>query len=220
MFDLVNKILLDIVGAGLIIVSIRLSYLKRYTANANEYIKNQLNLLMASSVVCILVLNIYYGVENMFHIDSLYLNGIGLAVFLGAGGILINRLYNKYFREIKSAYKPTNEEYLFVIVVSFIGVTIKMCFDGIIGISIPVVLLLGRFLWLDTRDLYSIKDAIKVDHQRLIETSILFIIGMLLISVCTHFMKEKYHIVVMSVFYLLIIYFPYSFIIDKIEKHV
>ena len=219
MIKLIDKILFDIIGVILIVYFIKFSYLKRYSKCANNYIKNQLNLLLTSSIVCILTLNIYYNIENNLKLDSLYLNGIGLAVFLGAGGILINNLYNKYFKEKKSIYNPTNEEYLFIIIVSFIGVTVKMFFDNIIGIAIPVALLLGKFLWLDTKDLRSLKDEIKVNHHRIIETSILFILGMLLISICMWFFEEKYYfIVIVSFVYGLIIYFPYSFIMSRLNK--
>lgn len=213
------KMISDIMAVILIVFSIKLLYSKRYTECANYYIKNQLYLLIASSIGCILTLNIYYTIENNLKLDSLYLNGIGLASFLGIGGILINKLYNRYFKEKKSAYIPTNEEYLFIITISFIGVTVKMYFDNIIGISIPVALLLGKFLWLDTKDLHSIKDAIKVSHHRIIETSILFILGMLLISICMRFFEEKYYFIpIISLVYGLIIYFPYRLITNILNK--
>lgn len=106
-------------------------------------------------------------------------------------------------------------------VVSFISVTVKIFFDGLIGISIPVAILLGRFLWLDTKDLHSIKVALKVDHDRIIESSILFAMGMLLISVCMHFLGERYWLItILSFIYGLIIYFPYCFVISRIDKKV
>lgn len=169
--------------------------------------------------MCVLSLNIYYNIENNLKLDSLYFNGIILAIFLGIGGILINKLYNKYFKVEESVYNPTDEEYLFIITVSFIGVTAKLFFDDVIGISIPVAILLGKFLWLDTKDIHSIKDTIIVNHHRIIESSILFIIGMLFISICMHFFEGKnYFIVILSFVYGLIVYFPYSFIMSRIEK--
>ena len=219
MLKLIDKMLFDIIGVILIVFFIRFSYLKRYIRCANNYIKNQLNLLISGSIVCIINLNIYYNIENNLKLDSLYFNGIILAVFLGIGGILINKLYNKYFKVEESVYNPTDEEYLFIITVSFIGVTAKLFFDDVIGISIPVAILLGKFLWLDTKDIHSIKDTIIVNHHRIIESSILFIIGMLFISICMHFFKGKnYFIVILSFVYGLIVYFPYSFIMSRIEK--
>ena len=83
MIKLVDKMIFDIVGVVLILFAIRFSYLKRYSKGANNYIKNQLSLLLVSSIVCIFSLNIYYNLENNLRIDALYLNGIGLAIFLG-----------------------------------------------------------------------------------------------------------------------------------------
>lgn len=53
MLKLVDKMLFDIIGVLLIVFFIRFSYLKRLTRCANNYIKNQLNLLIAGSIVCI-----------------------------------------------------------------------------------------------------------------------------------------------------------------------
>lgn len=112
MIQLVDKMIFDIVGMALIVIGINILYLKRYSKLANNYIKNQLSLMLVSSIVCILNLNIYFNLENNFSIDELHLKGIGLAIFLGAGGILTNILYNKFFKEEESKYNSTNEEYL------------------------------------------------------------------------------------------------------------
>lgn len=203
----------------MLIIFISIMYQKRYTKRANAYMKNQLALLVAGSICCIIILYAYYNIENLLHIDEQYLKGICLAVFLGGGGILINKLYNSYFSSKSGIYKPSNEEYLFIITVSFVGSMIKLLFDGIIGFSILISLLLGRFLWLDTRDICSITKSIKVNHNRIEETAILFLLGIVLLSFLERYLKND--VIVNFCFpfvFGLILYFPYNFIMIKLSK--
>ena len=214
-----DKILSNVVGVVLLIMFISIMYQKRYTRQANEYIENQLALLGAGSIGCIIILYTYYNIEKWLHIDEQYLKGICLAAFLGIGGILINKLYNSYFLSKSSRYKPSNEEYLFIITVSFVGSMIKLLFDGMIGFSIPISLLLGRFLWLDTRDIHAITKSIKVNHNRIKETASLFLIGMALISFLGRYLKNNIIAnVVVSFVFGFILYFPYNFIITKLSE--
>lgn len=214
-----NKVIFKIIGTVLLIIFINIMYQKRYTKLACTYIKNQFCILGAASIGCIIILYSYYTIENLTHIDEKYLNGICLAVFMGGGGVLINKLYNSWFKSKLSKYEATDEEYLFIITVSFIGIMIRILFDGMVGFPILISLLLGRYMWLDTRDISSIINSIKVNHNRIKETAALFLIGMFLISFMENYF-ESYFIVNLCFPFVfgLILYFPYNFIMSKINN--
>lgn len=214
-----NKVLFKITGTVLLIIFINIMYQKRYTKLACTYIKNQLGILVSASIGCIIILYSYYTIENLTHIDEKYLNGICLSVFMGAGGILINKLYNYYFESKLSRYKPNDEEYLFIITVSFIGIMIRILFDGMAGFPVLISLLLGRYMWLDTRDISSIIKSIKINHNRIKETAVLFLIGVFWISFIEFLLKNYFIVNLCFPFvYGLILYFPYNFIMSKTNK--
>lgn len=217
--DIIYKMLFNIIGVILLIIFINIMYQNRYEKLACIYIKNQLGILGAGSVGCIIILYSYYTIENLLHIDEKYLNGICLALFLGIGGIFINKLYNLYFKSKLSNYKPTNEEYLFIITISFVSIMIRMLFEGIVGFSIPISLLLGRYMWLDTRDIRSIFESIKTNHNRIKETAFLFFIGILLLSFFVNYFKSYFFVNLCVPFaFGMILCFPYNFIMIKVTK--
>lgn len=217
--EIIHKMLYNIIGVILLIIFINIMYQNRYTKSACRYIKNQLGILGAGSVGCIIILFSYYTIENLLHIDEKYLNGICLALFLGIGGIFINKLYNLYFMSKFSSYKPTTEEYLFIITISFVSIMIRMIFEEIVVFSIPISLLLGRYMWLDTRDIRSIFESIKTNHNRIKETAFLFLIGILLLSTFVNIFKNELFVNLCFPFVFgIILCFPYNFIMAKATK--
>ena len=216
--EMIDKMIFNTCGVILLIIFINIMYQNRYTKSACIYIKNQLVILAAGSAVSIIVLYLYYTMESLLHIDEKYLNGICLALFLGSGGILINKLYN-HFKSRLSSYKPTNEEYLFVITISFISIMIRMLFEGMVSVSIPISLLLGRYMWLDTRDICSIFESVKINHNRIKETALLFLIGILLLSFFEDYFKSYFIVNLCFPFVFgLILCFPYNIIMAKVTK--
>lgn len=151
--DIINKCICEISSISIIFVFIKIMFKSRYGKLATTYMENQFGLWCSSCIVVVFVLYTYYSIENHLKIDSLCLKGVFLIVFLSFGGILINRIYILYFKSDISVYVPSDKEYLFVIVVSVIGVALKMISDGTIGIFEPFALLLGRFIWLDTKEI-------------------------------------------------------------------
>lgn len=213
----INKMLFDICSIVLLIIFIKIMYKKRYTKLANEYMENQFGILGSSSIVCLIVLNVYFYLEDLLKIDSLQLDGIFITIFFLIGGILTNKLYELYFKSKESRFEATNEEYLLLITISFINVSIWLYSEEIIGLAIPVALLIGRFVWLDTKNLRSIISIIKIDHERIKESSLLYLLGTIVVSFCIHHIKlEKIWELWLSIGYGLIILYPYNFIVTKI----
>lgn len=173
----------DIFAMVVIVAFIRLIYQKRYETTAYLYLKNQLELFISHCITCMASLYIYYFLENKFHVDEQYTGGIILTFFFLASGVGGNRFYKIYFRKKADKYNPTKEEYLVITSTAFIAATSKLVSEGIIGIVIPCALLLGRFIWLDTSSLKDIKDSVMVKHMRIVESAILLIAGMFIVSV-------------------------------------
>ena len=214
--DIINNMIFDSASIALLLFSIDSIYKKRYAKTANYYIKNQLAVFI-SCCISMLILYIYYYLENWLHIDDLYLNGIGLIIFFLISGIGSNIFYIHCFKSKKSKYEPTSDEYLFLIITSFIGTSIRMVFYGIVNIATPVALILGRLIWLDTRNFRSIIDAFqKVKHKRIVESSILYLLGTFLVSCCIYCLKlENIWKLWLSIVYGLIILYPYNIIQTK-----
>lgn len=203
-----------------IIIFIRMMYKTSYEKEANEYMKNQFGIIGSSSISSILILNIYYFFENKYHIDGMYTNGILLILAFLIGGLLCEWIYKHYFYCENSKYSPTNEEYLFTASMSFISVSIKMISEGTIGITIPVALLLGRFIWLDTRTIRSIKESIEVRHIRLIESSVLVFVGMVLLSFFSWVLSIPTYVeVLIACGYGIMVCLPYKCVRDRLTHN-
>ena len=217
----INKMLFDLYSILLLIIFIRILYKKRYTETANTYIENQFGILCSSSIVIMFVLYVYYYLENRLQIDANYLNGLFLILFFLSGGILTNKFFELYFKSKNSNYDSSSEEYLFLITTSFINITIRLWFDNIIDITTPIVLLLGRLVWLDTKNIQSIGDIIKkVEHKRIWETSVLYTLGTIFVSSCMHYFKlQNIWQLWLSIGYGIIVICPYNFIVAKNNKN-
>lgn len=172
----------DIVTMIIITYFVWFIYQKRYEEAAYLYLKNQLELFTSHCITCMISLYIYYFLENNFHVDEGYAGGIILTFFFLASGVAGDHLYQIYFCKKVYYYNPTKEEYLVITSTAFIAATSRLVSEGIIGIGIPCALLLGRFIWLDTRTLKDIRDSVRVKHMRIVESSILLIVGMLILS--------------------------------------
>ena len=128
-------------------------------------------------------------------------------------------IYKRVFHNQKAIYKPTKEEYLFITEIAFVAVTIKMISEGIIGPVIPIAVLLGRMMWIDTESMGEILNSIKVGHYRIIESSILLIIGVTLIS----YIMNTFHLIrvsqiILALMYGLIISGPLEKIRERMRK--
>lgn len=217
--NMINICLREISSILIILAFIKIMFKFRYGKLAACYMENQFGLWSSSCIVAVFILYTYYNIENRLKIDSLYLKGVFLVIFLGIGGVLIDKIYNLYFKSDISRYVPSDKEYLFIIFVSVIGASVKMISNGTIGIFEPVTLLLGRLIWLDIKKPKNIVEQIKIDSARIKETSILFLVGRCLISGYMHFFDGKDFIEIWgATFYGLILCFPYNFIVKKVYE--
>ena len=172
----------DIFSMVVIIYFIELVYKKRFNVTAYLYVKNQLEILVSYCITCMVFLYIYYFLENKFHIDDKYTEGIILVLFFLAAGVGGNHLYQTYFHKKTDKYNPTKEENLVITLTAFAAVGAKLVSEGIIGILVLCALFLGRLIWIDTRSVRDITDSVTGKHNRIIESSILFLMGMFIIS--------------------------------------
>ena len=212
-------ILVDMACLLIIIIFVRMMNGISYERESREYMENQFGLIASSSISCLLVMRAYYYLESKYQIDAMYTNGIILTSALLIGGMISELMYKHYFYREDSRYSPTDKEYLFIVSMSFLAVSIKMVSENVIEITIPVALLLGRFVWLDTRSIMSIKDAVEVRHMRIVESSVLILIGMALLSVVSYQLHiERYVEIFVSLGYGLIVLVPYKYIRDKVKK--
>lgn len=209
-----NKFTFDLCNMALIIMGIQKMYKKRYSISANQYMSNQLNIILASSTCCMIILYIYNLIEKRLCLNSLWFDDICLTVLFLIGGILTNNLFKYFFHCSRSQYIPSDEEYLFLVIISFTSVSIKMIFYGMLNSIIPFTIILGRLVWLDTKNLNSIINEIKVQHMRIIETSILFLSGTLIVSLSMYYFNLSFFYGIWLTFgYILIILYPYNFLI-------
>lgn len=175
--------LIDIFAMIVILFFIRRTYQNRYGTVADLYLKNQIELFVSHCVTCMSSLYIYYFLESKFHFDKEYAGGIILTFFFLISGVGGKCFYQIYFHEKEDRYNPTREEYLVITSTVFIVVTLKLVSEGIIQLVVPFALLLGRFIWIDTSSLKDIRDSVIVQHKRIIESAILFIVGMVILSI-------------------------------------
>lgn len=188
--EMLKFMLSDIASMLLIIYFIGMAYQQRYQMTAGYlYVKEELNVLSAYCVVFTVILYGYYYLENKFHYDSKYANGLIILFFFLFAGILGNCFYKNYFSDKRSHYQLCPEEKLIMTSVAFISVSIRLVSEGVIKAIIPLALLLGRFVWLDTDSIKSIKESVKTKHIRIIESSILLVVGILLLSILNYFFK-------------------------------
>lgn len=204
---------MDIASILVIVWFIGLTYYKRYKDTGYLYVKTQLELISAYCISLVVNLYAYYWAEERFNIDEKYTKGIILTfVFAGYIGKVI---YKMVFYNREKMYTPTKEEYLFITETAFLVVTIKMVSEGVIGCAIPIAILLGRMMWIDTESLKEILSSIKVSHYRIIESSILLIVGVIYIScVMSIFHPIRAIQIVMALLYGIIIFGP----LEKIRK--
>ena len=157
--------LYDIFSMVVIIYFIELVYKKRFKVTAYLYVKNQLKILVSYCITCMAFLYIYYFLENKFHIDDNYMEGIILILFFLAAGVGGNHLYQTYFHKKTDKYNPTKEESLVIILTAFAAVGAKLVSEGIIGILVLCALFLGRLVWIDTSNLVICQEVIKKRFQ-------------------------------------------------------
>lgn len=177
-----DKMVTDISCITVIIYFIYQTYIRIYGKKAAMYIKNQLNIIISSAISCIMLLRLYYNIENKYHIDNIYTNGIILTMVCLMEGLLCEKIYKKYFYCKDSEYNATDEEYLFMVCASLIATSISLIAEGIMQWTALFVLLLGRFFWLDTKSIQMIRDMLKIKHTRVIESSLIFLGGMIIIA--------------------------------------
>lgn len=210
MKQLIVWCLRDLTSILVILSFIHVMYLREYGKTAAKYMGNQFNIIGANSISCLLILNVYYFLENRFHMDSQYMSGMILTGFFLLGGLLSNVLYKYYFCDRESRYKTNHGEYLFMTSVAFMAVSIKLVSEGIIAITVPFAILMGRFIWLDTGSIKSIVEEVNVYHKRIIETSVLLLCGMVLIAGVMYFLKPpEYTQTLLACLYGIIVYLPY-----------
>lgn len=195
----------DIASSFVILVCIRTMYQFFYSKDDCLYFENQFAIFCASSIACIVVLEVYYKILRIYDIDE---NGIILVVFLTFGGLICDFLNKHYFSKKTSDYKASDEEYLFIISIVFMAISVKMVLREIIDFTIPLCLLLGRYFWLDTKDLKSIFSMLRVNHERIIETSSIYFIGMVMSTFLSINLKSKYltDVVISSIYAILVLF--------------
>lgn len=90
-----------------------------------------------------------------------------------------------------------------------------MISERIIGWVIPIAILFGRMIWIDTMSIKEVIESIKVGHDRIIETSILLLGGTVLISyLMWYFNWQRYVQIVLAFLYGVVILLP----VERIRK--
>ena len=159
---------------------------KQLKENNREFF-HQISLMSASSIICCAVMRIYVVIEDKFHLDAQHFSGAFLTLSLFLGGQLINLLYLKFF--VADNCSDTDrlqidaKEYLVIVILSFLSVSIKLVAEGAITIIMPLALVLGRLMWFDTKSYDDILASIQIDSKRIIKMNILQAIGMLFVSI-------------------------------------
>ena len=190
---------MDIVSLLVIIYCISIAYRKRYSLTGYLYVKEQLNLLSAYCTVFAIVMYIYYYLEEKFHYDSKYMNGIILILFILIAGLLSRVCYEKYFANRLSKYQASDEDRMVLILAAFIAIRV-------VKLVVPVSIVLGKFIWLDTESIEDIKKLVKTEHKRIIETAILLVLGVLILSILVDwFNMPRYMHPLIALFYGIII---------------
>ena len=71
----------------------------------------------------------------------------------------------------------------YLILAAFIAISIRLVASGVVKLVVPVSIVLGKFIWLDTESIEDIKKLVKTEHKRIIETAILLVLGVLILSI-------------------------------------
>lgn len=210
---------MDIACIATIICFIRMMYQVSYKKPATFYFENQFGIVGASSISCTLVLHLYYFIENKYGIDAAHTKGLLLTIALMLGGLLSNLIYKHYFYLQRNKYQPTDAEYLFMTSVALLSISLRMVVRGIIDFTIPITILLGRYVWLDTRSIKEIKNLLIVQHRRVVESSFLLFVGLVLSSSLTVLLDlSLFCEVLISLIYGLLVLFPYRYIRNWIRS--
>lgn len=186
-------------------------YQNVYTETAALYIKNQISILISGSFVTMIVLTAYYFLESKIHLDEKYFGGICLTLFMLMDGILIEKFYEKFLKSDTSKYETTNNdsEYLFQMIIAFVAVSFILYMDKWIKQpAIPIALIIGRLIWFDTKSFKMICEAVVVKHDRIKESSVIYLIGVLISVFIPKFggMKNSCRIFVALVYGLSVLY--------------
>ena len=137
---------MDIISLLVIIYCISIAYRKRYSLTGYLYVKEQLNLLSAYCMVFVIVMYIYYYLEEKFHYDSKYMNGIILIVFILIAGLLSRVCYEKYFANRLSKYQASDQDRTVLTLAAFIAISIRLIAIGVVKLVVPVSIVLGKFI--------------------------------------------------------------------------
>lgn len=202
----------------IIILFIFIMYKNLFGKIASAFLENQKNIIYAGSIVNTIILNIYYLLIIPSQISSQYQSLILIALFM-IEGIAIDTLYQRYLRSKNSKYNPSSSEYLVLMIISFLAVSILMVSDGIMHWTDIFIIVLGRLIWFDVPSFKALKESINVQHKRILETAILLIIGVMLISISTYMTHDEPWIKLMiALVYGILIIFVYGRIRKKQMK--
>lgn len=211
-----DKILMNVVSIAIICFAIFQTYKLLYGKPAWTYLLNQEGIIVAGCIVNFIVMNVYY-LYIVPIIPSQYQSVVLIFAFF-VSGILIDKSFQRIFKSKKSKFESTNEEYLVLMLISFIAISILMTSDGIMPLVDIFTIVLGRLIWVDTKSFNDIRKEIFVTHKRIIETGCLLIIGILVISITTYCFKCPELKVFIAVIYGMLICTIYHKIRKKIHK--
>lgn len=166
-------------------------YKKVFAKPASIYIKNEISIVEVGCIANTIILNIYYlCCQGEVPIVSAKYQSLLLIVLSLFAGIFIENVYQRIFRLKKSKYNPTPEEYLFLLITSFLAVAIMMSADGRMPVLDIFIIILGRLIWFDTKSIKALKETITVKHNRIVETSVILLVGVLLISIVVNVFRR------------------------------
>ena len=209
--EMFSTLMCNVTMVLVIPIFIHFMYRDVYGEKAALYIKNQISIVISGSFVTMIVLTVYYSLENKIHLDEKYFGGICLTLFILMSGILIEKFYEKFLKSDKSKYEITNNdsEYLFQMIIAFVSVSFILYMDKWIKQpAIPIALVIGRLIWFDTKSFKMIREAVIVKHNRIKESSVIYLIGVLVSVVIPILfgMKNDYRIFVALIYGLAILY--------------
>lgn len=207
----------DLICYCIIIAGIKIVYTKCYSQTACKFMENQFNLMLSSIIVTSFTLRTYFAIMTIVPFEDKY--DILLSVLLVTGGWTINTIYH-HICDKEGKYTPTDGEYSVVVVASVLGVGIKMFADGIVELSVPILLIVGRMSgWLDTKNLTELIEDYKIQHKRVKESVFLSTVGIVIISIIlktTNFTISSYILQnIVAGLYFLILVGPYSWLKAK-----
>lgn len=183
------------------------------TRENKQELYHQISLLSVGSIIYSALIRLYKVVENRFGLDSGICEGLVLALTLWGCGCLIGYIYRKWFiRDSQNdnvQHLIDENEYLVIIIMSVLSVSIKLYAEGVIGIVMPITIIVGRLTWLDTKSRDDIRKAIKINNRRIIEMSVLLAIGMVIVAAVICWWDKKYQTIVALFYSVLVCLFGY-----------